>query len=412
MVLREAIFLPLLLLAVVLSYLNIQKKNDISHSHDLKHIFSDTAFKRDGIVGSRRQLRLRSLMQQPLVQRLFSSQAMDDSKDALSSNFVKISTPEYNEVETSQRTLSRRLSELTDFEADMCEHLRPDVNKRSLSFSKDFGDPRNVEFKAYHQNLLPKEKGLRLLMMGDSITRYMYLSLTYYLSHGMWYSEIYSRGGDCYLVSSATFADFPHFLRFGNSVVGPYAHENCDCRRDGPTTDNNYENRFFYDERNENSVAYFQSYPFTHVHSRLNASDAFLQDYPLEHMLNELPSTFTGDWPTFISDYASKLNPRPTHVIMNAGLHQMADWGNHANLDNIVSALKAANMVGIYMTTADEKYSDAEYEKYMCSKLLCLDMSFAYKDPKWDALHFYDETNVAANKMLLQMIEGNPNNDS
>ena len=81
------------------------------------------------------------------------------------------------------------------------------------------------------------------------------------------------------------------------------------------------------------------------------------------------------------------------------------------NLDNIVSALKSANMIGIYMTTSDEKHRDAEYEKYMCIKLLCLDFSFAYNDPRWDRLHFYDETYVAANEMLLQMIEGNINNE-
>ena len=101
MVLCKHILLSLLLLALVLSYLNIQKKSDISHSHDL----------------------------------------------------------------------SRRLSELTDFEADMSKHLRPDVGRRSFSLAEDFGDPKNVEIKAYHQNLLPKEKGLRLLMMGDSITK-------------------------------------------------------------------------------------------------------------------------------------------------------------------------------------------------------------------------------------------------
>eukprot|EP00592_Proboscia_alata_P022232 CAMPEP_0194424100 /NCGR_PEP_ID=MMETSP0176-20130528/23357_1 /TAXON_ID=216777 /ORGANISM="Proboscia alata, Strain PI-D3" /LENGTH=131 /DNA_ID=CAMNT_0039233667 /DNA_START=296 /DNA_END=687 /DNA_ORIENTATION=+ len=131
MVLLKAIFLPLLPLAVVLLYLNNQRENYTLYSHDLTDFFSDTVFKRNGIGGSRSQPRLRSLIQPPFVERHFSSQVVADSMDASISNFVKVSTPEYNEVETSQRTLSRRLNELADFEADMCERLRPDDGRRS-----------------------------------------------------------------------------------------------------------------------------------------------------------------------------------------------------------------------------------------------------------------------------------------
>uniref|UniRef100_A0A7S0GKP7 Uncharacterized protein n=1 Tax=Proboscia inermis TaxID=420281 RepID=A0A7S0GKP7_9STRA len=209
---NKVIFLPLLLLTAfaVFSYLHNHKNDDISRSHDVTTSSSDTAFESDGIGRSRRRLQLGSLRQEPLVQRPSQSQVIDDS----------------SEIKMLPRKLSRQLNELTNFEDDMCEQLRQDDSGRSLSLTKDFGDPRNVEFKAHTYRRKPE--GLRLLMMGDTVTRYMYLSLTYYLSHGTWYSENNSPGKSCYLVCETTFANWHHFFKMTSSMLGPLAHENCD----------------------------------------------------------------------------------------------------------------------------------------------------------------------------------------
>ena len=139
---RKAIFLPLLFLTAiaVFSYLHNHKNDDTSRSHDATASSSDTAFESDGIGRSGRRLQIGSLRQEPLVQRQSQSQVIDDS----------------SEIKMLPRKLSRQLNELTNFEDDMCEQLRHEDSRRSLSLTNDLAIQEMSSSKHIHTDVNPK----------------------------------------------------------------------------------------------------------------------------------------------------------------------------------------------------------------------------------------------------------------
>ena len=85
--------------------------------------------------------------------------------------------------------------------------------------------------------------GTRLLLVGDSVVRYMYLSLAYALVHG---SENTYDGGTpgrgSLIYERRGWGGWPNFLNGTNALLSP--HELCDCHRGHSITDAT-ENRYF-----------------------------------------------------------------------------------------------------------------------------------------------------------------------
>jgi glycoprotein-N-acetylgalactosamine 3-beta-galactosyltransferase len=80
---------------------------------------------------------------------------------------------------------------------------------------------------------LNRPKGLRLVMLGDSVDRYQYLSLAYFLRWGVWYGEK-NEANEVPSFRSLLFHEkdggtWNEFMAESNKILSPY--ESCDCYR-------------------------------------------------------------------------------------------------------------------------------------------------------------------------------------
>jgi hypothetical protein len=101
---------------------------------------------------------------------------------------------------------------------------------------------------------LPHISGLRVAFVGDSVTRYMYLSLAAYLRRGRWVGE---KDAPNILVGKH-FPTWNPFYNYTNNYFRPY--EQCDCfRLDGKEdSETAIENRYFVDPVRDNALYFFQ----------------------------------------------------------------------------------------------------------------------------------------------------------
>jgi hypothetical protein len=95
-----------------------------------------------------------------------------------------------------------------------------------------------------------RPSGLRLAFVGDSLTRYQYLSLVYYLRHGQWDED----GNYPNMAAEMPFQrDWSSFYMYTNTILHPW--EWCDCFRNNPLNVSVMcENRYYMDAEHDNYV--------------------------------------------------------------------------------------------------------------------------------------------------------------
>jgi hypothetical protein len=98
---------------------------------------------------------------------------------------------------------------------------------------------------------LPEISGLRVAFVGDSLTRYQYLSLAAYLRQGRWIDDKDVPN----LVEERQFDGWNSFYNYTNNYFQPY--EQCDCQR-GKYVRKGIENRYFIDPERDNALYFFQ----------------------------------------------------------------------------------------------------------------------------------------------------------
>ena len=98
-----------------------------------------------------------------------------------------------------------------------------------------------------------------VVFIGDSLTRYQYLNLVYFLRNGKWAppaQHVPNRG----ILSMEGEFDFPggwtEFYEASNARLG--GHEICDCNRQGINWDVAVENRYYYDPLHNFRVVHLQ----------------------------------------------------------------------------------------------------------------------------------------------------------
>ena len=278
-------------------------------------------------------------------------------------------------------------------------------------------------FKTNHvagvvHNVTMMPKGLRLVMVGDSQMRFQYLSLVYFLRHHQFFDPNYRYG---HLTNAKSgFKDWGEFFSITNGWLYPLEH--CDCWRSDPVHESSVENRYFYDKRNDNMVVYHQA--FGH-HAPLRGR--WTVDQINHKMLHEAPpkplrvQNATVDdmvcnethWHNVVRDYIAKYDPKPTHVLLNAGL-----WKNNFSRDpqervQLLKALEDSALVGIWKTnTYTNKHEvfrrGTVNDNLFCRDLQqCLDVSWTQKlDARnyADKNHFWEPINRAMNEDLLTML--------
>ena len=100
-----------------------------------------------------------------------------------------------------------------------------------------------------HGNNDPRPRNLRLAMVGDSLTRFQYLSLAAFLKHGTW---VKSTDRPSVVDKLSYGRSWNGFYQYANSFLAPY--EQCDCFR---TNNAALENRYFADPERNNYAYMF-----------------------------------------------------------------------------------------------------------------------------------------------------------
>ena len=207
-------------------------------------------------------------------------------------------------------------------------------------------------------------------MVGDSVTRYQYLSLTWYARYGEWYEPGKSLGGSLDIFRHTTFniPFFPNgtwwnaYYWFTNQFLQPYEH--CDCYKVGPDLSQMCENRYYWDPTRNLSLSYVQAYGHDGgINGHVSAADAFLNASQTTNMndnstnatawyAEDTPFAWSWQrWDKLITLHVAKLRPKPQIAILNAGI-----WTNLFSDDkripiHLAEALDDANITGIWKTT-------------------------------------------------------------
>ena len=206
------------------------------------------------------------------------------------------------------------------------------INGRSTSKRQIYADPR--------------PKGLRLLFIGDSISRYHYISFTHFLRHGEWLDP----ASDPNPVNEKSYEDWQTFYE---STSGE--NEYCDCHRVGSSFETAVENRYFYEPTRDNYVVYIQC--LMDMHGREDPSLITIDRILHSNYSFHWDPKHQGwawqytDWADAITQHVAKLDLKPDYVLFNAGIWPN-DMFNPATQKRLATALKEAGIQGIWRTTS------------------------------------------------------------
>lgn len=260
--------------------------------------------------------------------------------------------------------------------------------------------------------------GLRLVMIGDSVTRYQYLSLAYFLRYGYWVDPHQVTEN---LVHEKSFeGGWEQFYTETTKLLSPL--EKCDCYREEwpnkfEVDEHVVENRYFFDPALNNTLVYLQAYGnkrSARLHGRIFPQDAFRDTQLFEYNHRKTDWLWNiKDWGEAIEQYVSRLNA--THVLMNAGLWPTDFDRNKDARDSLFQALNKTGLVGIWRTTTFEndhkQYEGGRRTDAVMPRLFgaehVLDVSWTKQlDEKfyWDRIHFYEPAYRVLNEELLGMI--------
>lgn len=261
---------------------------------------------------------------------------------------------------------------------------------------------------------VPMPRGLHLAFIGDSLSRYQYLSLAHFLRYGVFPDPAAHPN----FVMESTHKSWMDFFNDTNSALLPF--ERCDCfraeNRNIHALVNRWrENRYFYDPISENSLVFLIKkgwHPSTFTWKPGSIHQEPLQYTPQLPQYLPPSQPVEGDWLSLV-DHLAGLNPRPHIVVLNSGLWKPKHLIQPEIQDKVVQRLKEHNMIGIYKTTTkrlDDPHpkENEQYEKILCRKMLCLDSSwtdYVSSDLYWDNLHFVEPIYKRLNIQLLQLLK-------
>ena len=296
-------------------------------------------------------------------------------------------------------------------------------------------DP-GMKHPEFHRQVQSRPSNLSLLIVGNATAHYSYLSLVYYLRWGRWFDPGLSKSN---LVNEYSFDNPFHGHRFGefhyqtNVMLEPY--ELCDCHKGEHTGKRQYiyENRYFHDPHHNNTVTYIHAYgDEVPLQGRLEPSEVYdvtkwEWSNKVKGLLNpgfDRPSWKYGSWGEMITDYASKIKPKPNHAILEAGGFTNSFGPSTSESKDAASqikkALDSAGIKGYWRTTIYDKTHKLttpgstddsnlkEFDSHMCSTVgECIDLGWT-KDVKsslyWDKVHLYEPVHRVMNEEFLEEI--------
>lgn len=184
------------------------------------------------------------------------------------------------------------------------------------------------EFEPMHPNATELSKLMNnrhIVIVGDSLLRYQYLSLVY-LVH---YSTFYSNDERPNMVMEHSFSGvrkWVDFFEFSNQLFYPFEH--CDCFRTAgpyapPKGSDVYENRYYRNDARNITISYLQYFGDQSMfsgHWRPSDSNG-TAPYQAPDLKMTTPKWIYHKVEDVLIHIAAKLQPKPTTLILNAGAH-------------------------------------------------------------------------------------------
>jgi hypothetical protein len=223
---------------------------------------------------------------------------------------------------------------------------------------------KNIPFVADPKDVDPRPRNLRLVIMGDSMSRYHYISLAHFLKTGQWISETTTFAStsakDAWKsdpkndnnTATPLYCKKPgiqsrqQFYRNTNAMLQP--NEGCDCRSYS-------ENRYFMDTERGNYLTYITKFGKNATSGRWKPQEISNSTFEKLNVLNAKKKVKEAwkyeHWNETISNHIAKLRPKPNFLLFNAGLHPH-DLTDSVVRDAIIRATLANGIVPIYKTTS------------------------------------------------------------
>lgn len=253
---------------------------------------------------------------------------------------------------------------------------------------------------------IPVPRNLNILFSGDSLTRFEYLDLVYFLSYEKWVNATDKPN----LLVEKDFDTWNEFYNFSNRVLQPY--EQCDCYRPRDKFWLGTENRYYSDKKHNNTLTFLLKFGHWSYKMSWNVSDVHNSHGPLITGNKQLNMNFRNSWVPVIEERVCKLNPKPSIFIFNEGLWKDHDLTNTTIQDGIIDALNKCNIKSLFKTTTKKKNENdhmlAEYERQLCNKTdYCMDLSWTGLVPPdyyADDAHFRPPIYSFMNLQLLSIL--------
>jgi hypothetical protein len=272
-----------------------------------------------------------------------------------------------------------------------------------------------------------RPSGLRLVMLGDSVTRYQFLMLIHFLHTGHWVHDSMRP----FLLSDESFGrgDWRAFYSF----IETYFEKEymvCDCFRGNRWEKQKVENQFYRDKGClDNSVSFFAKFGTWGFRGYHTASDinGWFQNSIGSYNDTKLSipesvyeqANYTYHYPTyepFLRNVVAKLEPRPRVVVINEGLWTDVNLSDEAVVIGIRDTIRDLGMVSVYRTTTKTRTGgkDAVAGLYPHDKLCCeifdhcirTDWTFcAERRDYLDQLHLLAYANLRLVEQLLDLLE-------
>lgn len=255
---------------------------------------------------------------------------------------------------------------------------------------------------------------LRIAIVGDSLSRYMYLSLCFYLKHGKWAPQ-----GHHLLekVKDESRSAWNDWLLFTHQQLDA---EMCDCYRYWTKSFKWYqhcENRYYFDKNYH--VAFITKFGGNPFHGHVSAREVFSS-----YGINQTKSYYKwsyATWADLVDRYISQWNTKPDVLLFNQGHWKGHELRDVKVLEELKKSLKKHNIRGIYRTTTyrqDERAGNEEatimafagretrkHDAVVCQYFECLNVSWTAgvsTDNYVDPVHFKASVN---NRMNMQFFD-------
>lgn len=289
-------------------------------------------------------------------------------------------------------------------------HFRGTFEEISDRFAlqDDFFDPEDNRFVLEDDG---RPRNLRVAFIGDSLTRFQYVSLVYFLKYDHWSDDQENPG----LLNYRYYGTWSEWMSNTSSIMQPEEH--CDCyRMNKPNASSlgNWharmnENRYYSDERG-NYVTYFLKFGLSPVNGHWDAKEVYVKQ-SLSLQDDSVPYQYQYNWTQIIRDYVSEMDPKPDYLVFNAAAHPH-DLGDKTVQQSIVQALNEAGITGIYKTTTYPKIKgkfQGAHDDELCRAVgHCINLNWTRSVPRkyyLDSLHFNSKVNTVMNKQFLQYID-------